>query len=124
MGLHQCGGLFKRDVADDGEDDLGRGVFLPVKGLHVGQGDLVECLLRSIDRPTVGVTVEDELIEGFHGDMARVVVVARHLTQELGANPFEFLLMKRGVLQHVSEQGEAEVDVFLEYAGGGRGEIL
>ena len=56
--------------------------------------------------------------------MARVVVVARHLAQELGANPFELLLVKRGVLQHVREQGKAEVDVFLEYAGGGGGEIL
>ena len=124
MGLYQCGGLFKCDVADDGQDDLGRGVFPPIEGLHVGQGDLVERLLRSIDGPTVGVSVEDELIERLHGDMARVVVVACHLAQELGANPFEFLLMKRGVLQHVCEQGKAEVDVFLEYAGGGGGEIL
>ena len=56
--------------------------------------------------------------------MARVVVVACHLAQELGANPFEFLFIKRGVLQHVREQGKAEVDVFLEYASGGSGEIL
>ena len=124
MGLYQRGGLFDRDVADDGEDDLGRGVFPPIKGLHVGQGDLAERLFRSIDRPTVGMAVEDELIERLHGDMARVVVVACHLAQQLGANPFEFLLMKRGVLQHVREQGKAEIDVFLEYAGGGGGEIF
>ena len=99
-------------------------VFPPIEGLHVGQGDLVERLLRSIDGPTVGMSVEDELIECLHGDMAWVVVVACHLAQQLSANPFEFLLMKRGVLQHVCKQGKAEVDVFLEYAGGGGGEIL
>ena len=36
MALYQCGGLLKRDVADDGQDDLGRGIFLPVEGLYVG----------------------------------------------------------------------------------------
>ena len=41
MGLHQCSGLFKRDVADDGQNDLGRGIFPPIEGLHVGQGDFV-----------------------------------------------------------------------------------
>ena len=56
MGLYQCGGLFKRDVADDGQDDLGRGVFPSVEGLHIGQGHLVERLFRSIDGPTVGVS--------------------------------------------------------------------
>ena len=30
MGLYQCGGLFKRDVADDGQDDLGKG-NIPVR---------------------------------------------------------------------------------------------
>ena len=124
MGLYQCCGLFQCHVSDDGENDLGRGVFPPIEGLHVGQGDLAERLLRSIHGPAVGVPVEDELIERLHGDMAWVVVVACHLAQELGANPFEFLLMKRGVLQHICEQGKSEVDVFFEYAGGGRGEIL
>ena len=106
------------------ENDLGRGVFLPIEGLHVGQGDLAERLLRSIHGPAVGVPVEDELIERLHGDMAWVVVVACHLAQELGANPFEFLLMKCGVLQHVCKQSKAEVDVFLQNAGGGGGEIF
>ena len=42
----------------------------------------------------------------------------------LGADPFEFLLVKRRVLQDVREQCKAEVDIFLEYAGGGGREIL
>ena len=53
-----------------------------------------------------------------------IIVVACHLAENLGADPFEFLLVKRRVLQHVCEQGKAEVDVFLENAGGGGREIL
>ena len=35
MGLNQCSDLFHRHVTDDGQDDLGRRVFLRVEVLHV-----------------------------------------------------------------------------------------
>src|SRR5512141_2602853 len=79
IGLYQGSGLLKRDVAHDGQDDLRRRIFAPVEGLHIGQGNFAERLLRSIDRPAVWMPVEDELIERFHSDMAWIVVVAGHL---------------------------------------------
>jgi hypothetical protein len=81
--LHESRDLFRRHVAHNGENHLTWGVFPGVKAHDVGMGNLVERFFSSVQRPAIGMAMKDQLIEGFHCDMAWIVVVARHFPKYL-----------------------------------------
>ncbi len=83
MRLHECRDLFRRHVAHDRENHLTWRVFPGVESHDVGMGNLVERLFGPVEGPAIRVAVKNQLIEGFHRDMARIIIVARHFAQDL-----------------------------------------
>ena len=60
--------------------------------------------------------LKDQLIEGFHGDMPRIVIIAGNLSKDLRSDSFELLFRESGALKNIGEEREPEVDVFLQRA--------
>ena len=75
-------------------------------------------------RPAIGMAVKNQLMEGLHGHVAGIVIIADDLAEDLRADPLKVLFVECRVLKHVGQEREAEVRVLLENAGGGGGEIL
>jgi len=75
-------------------------------------------------RPAIGMAVKNQLVEGLHGHIPGIIVIADDFAEDLRADPFEFLFVERRMLEHVGQKRKAEVCILLEHAGGGGGEIL
>jgi hypothetical protein len=62
--LDECRCLIHRHVTDDSEDDLVGKILFGVEVLHIRQGNLAQRFLRPVHRPTIGMILKDQLIEG------------------------------------------------------------
>lgn len=114
MGLDERRRLLHGDITDDGQDDLIGEIFFGVEVLHVRQGDLAQGFLRPVHRPTVGMILKNQLIEGLHGDMPGIVIITGNFTEDLRSHSFELLFGKGGALKNVGEERESKLDVFLQ----------
>ncbi len=70
------------------------------------------------------MVLEDQLIEGLHGDMSGIVIVARNFPKDLRSDPFKFLLGESWVLKNISQKSEPEIDIFFECACRGGGVVF
>ena len=68
--------------------------------------------------------MENQLMEGLHGHVAGIVVIADDLAENLRPDPLNLLFVECRVLKHVGKERKSEVGVLLQDAGGGGGEIL
>jgi hypothetical protein len=90
MGLDQSGGLILCQVPYDDQDRLIRQVFSGVELLDVRDRNFVERLFRAMGRPAIGMAVKNQLVEGLHGHIPGIIVIADDFAEDLRADPFEF----------------------------------
>ena len=124
MGLDEGRRLFLGEVSDDDEDRLIGQIFPGVKLLNVRDRDFAQGLFRAMGGPAIGVAMKDELMKSFHRHISWIVIIAHDLAEDLCADPFDFLFVKGGMLQHIGQKRKAQVRIFLEHAGRGGGEIF
>ena len=62
------------------------------------------------------MVLKDQLIEGLHSDMPRIVLIADNFSENLRSDSFELWFGKSWALENIGEESEPEVDVFLQYA--------
>jgi hypothetical protein len=101
MSLDQHRRLILRQVPDDDQDRLIWQVFPGVKLLDVRNRNFVERLFRAMGRPAVRMAVKNQLVEGFHRHVSGIIVITDDFAEDLRADAFDFLLMKRRMLEHI-----------------------
>ena len=85
-------------------------ILFGMKLLNVGDSDSIQRVFGAMSRPAIGMAMKNQLMEGLHGHVAGIVVIADDLAEDLRPDPLNLLFVECGVLKHVGKERKSEVE--------------